>query len=194
MISAESPAALATSVARIGTHHSAGMLSRCAHLRAIGEGAPIDLANAPGEIQSPITSRNDEIDFMESPLGHFVLKCKATLSYDCGIEVRDNGLMGDRVSETEEKRRFIRRVKLAREARFDTQNPMLTILGLAQGTYKQYETRTPLPHRFIPKFCAATGVSMDWLLTGTGKGPGIPAVAPMTEKPSRQSGRRRAAA
>jgi len=76
-----------------------------------------------------------------------------------------------RMSETEEKLSFIRRVKLAREAAFDSQKPMLTILGLEQGTYKQYETRTPLPHRFIPKFCAATQVSIEWLLTGEGRGP-----------------------
>jgi hypothetical protein len=79
--------------------------------------------------------------------------------------------MAKKPSETEQKRAFIARVKAAREWRFSTQRPMLTILELDQGTYKQYETRTPLPHRFIPKFCAATGVSVEWLLTGTGEGP-----------------------
>jgi len=94
------------------------------------------------------------------------------MSYDAASDVRFNNVM-DRMSETEEKAAFIRRVKQAREARFPTQNPMLVILGVEQGTYKQYETRTPLPHRFIPKFCAATGVSMEWLLTGEGKGPAV---------------------
>ena len=79
--------------------------------------------------------------------------------------------MPDRMSETEEKAAFIGRVRAARVARFDKQRPMLTILGIDQGTYKQYETRTPLPWRLIPKFCAATGVDIEWLLTGEGAGP-----------------------
>jgi hypothetical protein len=94
--------------------------------------------------------------------------------------------MADRMSETEEKLAFIRRTRAAREARYDTQSPMLTILELPQGTYKQYETRTPLPHRYIPKFCAACGVTMEWLLTGEGKGPAVmpfPTKRTRTERP-----------
>lgn len=103
-------------------------------------------------------------------LGHTVLKSKANLSRACEQADDVNGDM-DRMSETEERAAFIRRVKMAREARYPTQKPMCLILGIEQGTYKQYETRTPLPHRFIPKFCAATGVQIRWLLTGEGRGP-----------------------
>jgi hypothetical protein len=105
-------------------------------------------------------------------LGPFVLDVKANVSYDTGIDSLDNADM-DRMSETEEKLSFIGRVRAARMARYPTQKPMLTILGVDQGTYKQYEKRTPLPHRYIPKFCAATGVSMEWLLTGEGQGPAV---------------------
>jgi hypothetical protein len=56
-------------------------------------------------------------------------------------------------------------------ARFETQKPICTILGISQGVYKHYETRSPLPYRFIPKFIAATGVDYEWLLSGEGKGP-----------------------
>lgn len=98
--------------------------------------------------------------------------------------------MSDRMSETEEKLAFIRRTKAAREARFpEGQKPMLTILGVEQGTYKQYETRTPLPHRYIPKFCAATGVSLDWLLTGEGKGPRVEGFIRHVPKRTRATGR-----
>lgn len=107
---------------------------------------------------------------MEIPLGHPVLEIKNNVSCDYEKGIGENGPMADRMSETEEKLAFIRRVRDARVARFDTQKPMLTILGHSQGTYKQYETRTPLPHRFIPKFCAACGVTVDWLLTGEGAG------------------------
>lgn len=113
------------------------------------------------------------------------------MSYDDHASVLENASM-DRMSETEEKAAFIRRTKLAREARFPTQNPMLTILGVEQGTYKQYETRTPLPHRFIPKFCAATGVSLEWLLTGEGKGPAItPILQPAPKSAPRAAKRHR---
>ena len=110
------------------------------------------------------------------------------MSHDSKRAVRDNVSMA-RMSEMEEKAAFIGRVRQAREAAFDTQKPMQTILDIDQGTYKQYETRTPLPHRFIPKFCAATNVSMEWLLTGEGKGP---AEHPR-ETPARLPRRRKAA-
>lgn len=117
------------------------------------------------------TGERDGAKVMAPFLGQMVLESKAKVSCDCGEPLGLNVLMADRMSESEEKAAFIRRVRMAREARFDTQKPMLTILGLEQGTYKQYETRTPLPHRLIPVFCAATGVSLEWLLTGEGKGP-----------------------
>jgi hypothetical protein len=106
-------------------------------------------------------------------IGQIVPVFKANVSCDRERTVWDNVSMA-RMSETEERLSFVRRVKQAREAAFDTQKPMMTILGVEQGTYKQYETRTPLPHRFIPKFCAATKVSMEWLLTGEGQGPSAP--------------------
>lgn len=114
------------------------------------------------------------------------------MSYDGLTPVLENISM-DRMSETEEKAAFIRRTKLAREARFPTQNPMLVILGVEQGTYKQYETRTPLPHRFIPKFCAATGVSLEWLLTGEGRGPAVTPIPQSVPKRATKRHRRTAA-
>jgi DNA-binding XRE family transcriptional regulator len=107
---------------------------------------------------------------MSKSIGQIVPFFKAKESRDHSHPLWDNVSMA-RMSETEERLSFVRRVKQAREAAFDTQKPMMTILGVEQGTYKQYETRTPLPHRFIPKFCAATRVSMEWLLTGEGQGP-----------------------
>ena len=127
---------------------------------------------------------------MSTPIGQFVPTFKANTSRDCEHTAWDNVSM-TRMSETEETLSFIRRVKQAREAAFETQRPMLTILGLEQGTYKQYESRTPLPHRFIPKFCAATKVSMEWLLTGEGQGP--PEYPRESLARSARTGRRRAA-
>lgn len=114
------------------------------------------------------------------------------MSYDDIDPIGENTAM-DRMSETEERLAFVGRTRQARMARYPTQGPMLIILGVDQGTYKQYETRTPLPHRFIPKFCAATGVSMEWLLTGEGKGPAVEPMPPKAQKRASRNGKQRAA-
>lgn len=197
--SAVSPADLARSVDRIADHHSSGIRSLWSHLRAAVTGAPISVASAAGEPHSATTARNESNDVMsavgviaESDLGQSVLNSKAILSHDCGQPVRQTPGMGKELSEAEHKRRFIERTKRARESQFRTQNPILTILDVSQGTYKQYESRTQLPHRYIPKFCAACQVSVEWLLTGEGKGPAEqPVAAP--EKPVQAKRGRRAA-
>lgn len=97
------------------------------------------------------------------------------------------------MSETEERLAFVGRVKAARKARYKTQKPMCMLLGIEQGTYKQYETRSPLPHRFIPKFCAATGVDMEWLLTGEGQGPRVEEYPRVVPKRARGRAKARAA-
>lgn len=43
--------------------------------------------------------------------------------------------------------------------------------GMKQDHYKQYETRSPLPHALIDRFLKLTGVSYEWLFTGRGAGP-----------------------
>lgn len=178
----DNPAWIARSQPKMEDHHSAGMVSRCHHFETAEAPAPMSAARASLDGQSSITERNEVKSDMEASLGHMVLKCKAKVSYDYEQVGCQNGNMADRMSETEEKLAFIRRVRLARQSRYPTQNPMLTILEIDQGTYKQYETRTPLPHRYIPKFCAATGVSLVWLLTGEGKGPITPEIPRETPK------------
>jgi hypothetical protein len=113
------------------------------------------------------------------------------VSYDESGAFRQNPGM-DRMSETEEKLAFIGRVRSARMARFDTQKPMCIILGLEQDVYKQYETRTPLPYKHIPKFIAACGISYEWLMTGEGAGPMIVPL-PTPRKRTRKIPRRRVA-
>lgn len=69
---------------------------------------------------------------------------------------------GSKLSEWE--REFIRRTKQAREERDGlTQDKIAHLLGIDQGRYKHYETRTPLPHEFVVPFCYATGRSLEWL-------------------------------
>lgn len=116
--------------------------------------------------------RNDvTAESIPNHLGHSVLKDKAILSYDCGNDFADNPGMPERMSETEETALFIGRVREAREAKFATQKPVYKFLEVEQDQYKHWETKRPMPRRYIPKFCIITEVSMEWLLTGEGKGP-----------------------
>lgn len=43
---------------------------------------------------------------------------------------------------------------------------MAKALGIDRETYKQYETRTPLPHDMIPPFLELTGHDPWFLFTG----------------------------
>jgi hypothetical protein len=172
-LSAVSPASPAVMVPRIDCHHSSGIRSRCHHFLTAEAPAPISSAMASCEAQREMTDRKESISGIESAIGQIVLDRKAKVSCDYGYSSGDNAGMSRKVSETEEKDAFIARTKAARMKVFETQGPMLTILKLDQGAYKHYEKRTPLPHRFIPTFCAACHVSVNWLLTGEGEGPAV---------------------
>lgn len=65
------------------------------------------------------------------------------MSYDIAATFGDSSDMPDRMSESEEKAAFIGRTRAARMARFEKQKPMLTILGLDQGTYKAIRNAHP---------------------------------------------------
>jgi len=198
IVSADKPERAARSVPSTADHHSAGILLRCRHFETV---QPDSFMPADAETSSAIASRdghrsmidlNEVNSAMPSNLGQSVLKSKANVSYDEKIPLGHYPAM-DRMSESEEKAAFIQRVKAAREARFPTQAPILIILGIPQGQYKHYEKRTPLPHRFIPKFCAATGVSVEWLLTGEGKGPAIADIPKATKTRTRRALKAKAA-
>lgn len=182
----------ASAAATMAVHHSAGSRSRKYHLRTAKIEAPVSPASvsSDGLGQSEQTARGVR-SVMVGLLGPDVLNVKANVSYDESGSIRHVPGM-DRMSETEEKLAFIGRVRAARKARFDTQGPMCTILGIEQGTYKQYEKRTPLPHRYIPKFCAATGVTMEWLLTGEGRGPAVQPFPSPRERKTKVAKRRAA--
>ena len=170
--SADKPTRLATGDFKMVFHHSEGIESRCHHLLTAEAEAPVSEAIASFEGHSSITERKDvSLKAMPEFLGQAVLKSKAKLSRDVMSYDGDYSGMTDRMSEAEEKAFFIGRTKAARIARYETQEEICFILGVDQGTYKQYETRSYMPHRFIPKFCVACNVDVNWLLTGDGKGP-----------------------
>jgi transcriptional regulator with XRE-family HTH domain len=77
--------------------------------------------------------------------------------------------MAETETESQYKRGFIGRVREARIARALKQWQIADALGMAQDKYKQYETRSYLPHHLIGRFCVICRVDPDWLITGHGK-------------------------
>ena len=63
------------------------------------------------------------------------------------------------------------RVAQARIARNLKQWQIAEALGMAQDKYKQYESRSLLPHHLIGRFCIVTRVDPEWLITGRGQKP-----------------------
>lgn len=173
IVSAVTPASLTTGAAKTALHHSAGIRSRCTHLRAAATPAPISSAMASGEAQSPMIERNEVIAAIESSIGQYVLNCNVKVSHDCGELPGQNCPMGKDDAPTDFKRAFIARVRAAREARPYTQAEVADLLGMSQDRYKQYEGRSYLPHHLVTRFCTACGVDFKWLYTGAGIGPTV---------------------
>lgn len=61
---------------------------------------------------------------------------------------------------------FIERTRRARIDAGYTQETMGKALGMLPNTYSKYESRSPLPHRTIPLFCALTRIDPLYLFTG----------------------------
>jgi DNA-binding XRE family transcriptional regulator len=58
---------------------------------------------------------------------------------------------------------FCRRTQAIRDAMGWGQARMAKALSISEDAYKKYETRTPLPHRYVEKFCIITGVTAEQL-------------------------------
>ena len=184
-VSAFNPALTATSVAKIGDHHSEGTLLRCAHFVTVGTLAPMSDAIASRDSQRPINSLNDVIfRTMPDVIGQSVLKCKAILSLDEELSLGHTVHMAESDIEAQFKQEFISRVKAARIATGMKQWQIAESLGMPQDKYKQYEGRSLLPHHLIGRFCIITRIEPDWLLTGRGQKPLKPLHVAETEEPA----------
>lgn len=76
--------------------------------------------------------------------------------------------MGRGTTSTDFVEDFCRRVKAAREmAGYADRDQFARLMGIEKDTYFRYETRTPLPHRYIPRFLELTGADAQVLFTGT---------------------------
>jgi len=122
--------------------------------------------------QSATTSLNDAIFAMREPIGHLVLERKANLSLDEQKSLGHTVRMMRRPL-TDFECRFLARTCAARKLVAGSQDEFAPRLqdGMKQDHYKQYETRSLLPHELVDRFLRLTGVNYEWLFTGRGAGP-----------------------
>ncbi len=162
----------ARSVPSTSAHHTAGMLCLCHHLETTVALTRRSDAMASLEGQSSTTDRNEVIFDMSEPIGQTVLKSKAILSLDCELPLGHTVRMARRPL-TDFECRFLARTCAARRLVAASQDEFAPTLqdGMKQDHYKQYESRSPLPHELIERCLWLTGVSYEWLFSGRGVGP-----------------------
>lgn len=132
-------------------HHSAGMRSRCHHLRTAVTGAPTSEASAlsdtssfePGGPHSPMTSRKEVTKTgMDFSIGHAVLKSKSHRSLDCGLAKGQNVFMAKVSDDTGVLRDFGRIARAARVAHGHSQATTAGLLGIDQSLLSKFERGT----------------------------------------------------
>lgn len=168
-------------------HHFDGMLSRVYHLRARKIGTPTSLAITSGDDQQTSTMSRKDLGVMAPTIRLAGLKSKPILSKARLAKILHNCLMDKPLSGSRVfLDAFTLRVYSARESSGLTQEEMAHLLQTSQPTYSKYEGRSLMPHRHIWAFCLACKVSIEWLMTGQGKG--VPLLA--RPKPEKRRGRK----
>ena len=75
--------------------------------------------------------------------------------------IADNlGAMAD-MTDAQFKEAFCSRTKELRERTGRTQEAVARALGILADRYGKWETRSPMPHSFIPAFAMICGVTID---------------------------------
>lgn len=74
------------------------------------------------------------------------------------------GKLGDVMKKSEFHREFIKNTRRLRiKAGFDDAKEFAGFIGIPYANYAKYETRTPLPHYLISKFCKLVRVPVKTL-------------------------------
>lgn len=157
-----------SAAATIRAQYSAGMLSRCRHLRTEASLASTSEARTSSEGQRSMMVLKEGEASIGRTLRQFVLNCNPELCHEFWDDLSQDLGVSKVTPPSDFHCEFIARTTLARETAGYTQQEISTILGIPQTTYKWYETRSLLPHRLIPAFCVATRVGVDWLFMGKG--------------------------
>ena len=64
------------------------------------------------------------------------------------------------------RQKFIERTIAARKAANLERQDIADYIGVEYQAYQKYETRSLIPHQYLPKFCEATGIEPDFLYFG----------------------------
>lgn len=164
-------ASAARPVASTAAHHSAGILLRWPHLVTAVTGAPTSAAMASRDGHRSIMDRNEVKSDITPFIGQSVLNRKDILALDADLCLGHTVRMTESETETEYKQQFIQRVAQSRIARGMKQWQIAEAMGIPQDKYKQYESRSLLPHHMIGRFCIICRVEPEWLVTGRGQKP-----------------------
>jgi hypothetical protein len=191
--SADTAPSLARSVKSSAAQYSAGILSRCHHLRTAGKLTPISEAKASCESQSLMTSLNEAISDMPVSLGQFVPKSNANVSTDNtklsghSVPMEDED---EKLAETQWREEFRKRIIEARGGR--KQAVMAELLGILTNTYGKYEAesrKSVMPVRLLPRFAKICGVDLVELIEGPRKAqtPTKPRLVKPVDKPQKRA-------
>lgn len=162
---------LATPVASIAAHHSAGIPSRCHHFETADAPAPISAAIASREGHSSITDRKVDRSLITTVLGQLVLNCKDNLALDVTLSLGQTVPMADSDIKAQYEQEFIARVRAARIATGKKQWQVAELMGIKQDQYKHYEVGRVIPHHLVGRFCLICSIDPAWLMTGKGAKP-----------------------
>lgn len=77
-------------------------------------------------------------------------------------------MAGKSLPLTDWERMFLDRTRALRLREGLTQREFAARIGVAYENYRKYETRSPVPHEFLPRLCGFYGISMDQLFDVTG--------------------------
>lgn len=158
-ISRVTPASLAAGKETIADHHSGGMLLRCHHFETTQSPAPRSVRNASRVGHSSITVRNDVID-MRDFIGRCVLKRKPQSSLDERVLLGHTVLM---VKAKNKRQQIIERTAILRIRAGVSQQQVADALNIRQDTYKNYETKRPLPQEYVEVFCTVCRIEPNEL-------------------------------
>lgn len=128
-------------------------------------GLSADLPAKDSRRTPKVDDLSEALDHASDSVGRDVLKRKSEMCHDRNRASATIILMPIQ-SASSFREQFVLRTKEARENTDYTQDEIADLLGISQGTYKNYETIRPLPHEYVHRFCALCRIDLDWLYTG----------------------------
>jgi hypothetical protein len=156
----------------IGMRHFGGTPERCHHFfKAASETPKAEAARSMRVRRSlfMVVSR-DDLSRVSTPMSRDDASARGGTS--CRLTLvpagRQWGMAGKSLPLTEWEQKFLTRTRALREREGLTQRELAARIGVAYENYRKYETRSPVPHEFIPRLCGFYGITEQQLFDVTG--------------------------